>query len=390
MGNDWSTRAKPAKKQVSSSHNYSGWHTDKATTGMTSLLAPKPFPDFIPKPTFPEFDPTLFLVDIGAKDVNFSNSVKKKKQSSITTSQVFVYGPDKMRYFLKFRAANPEFTFFYAKERPAVEAQKTRSSQAHAIEKFVKLKDGVLNRNFYRKAFVITPNQPMQSSQEPNNQCDENLESQIFIEKDDMEFLISIRGDLTATSQLKYKAPFNYLGLCRASLLIKIDPEGDVCRVCFNLVDVVCANVLPKTSRGCQTTDPYVYYKTRGILSSFMYVPVPLSTYLYKDPLPDIRLQSHRQLMRGVEPEWMTEVRRKRLCQPKKVKIDPRYPGSLVSSITVEYGGYTYKACTGLLRAKLIRGFPLYDEFVRTHLSEEEKFPEKFFDSPDNSSFLKI
>lgn len=357
---------------------------------MSSLLAPKPFPEFIPKSTFPEFDPTLFLVDIATNDINLNNPVKKKKQNSMATSRIFIYGPDKIRYFLQFRAANPEFTFIYARDRPAAEAQKTRSSQAHAIEQFVKLKDGMLNRKFYKKAFVITANQPKNSSQETSFQCDENFESQIFIEKDEMEFLISIKGDLTATSQFKYEAPPNYLGLCRASLLMKIDPESDICRVCFDLVDVVYANILPKMSRSCQTTDPYVYFKTRGILSSFVYVPVPLSTYLYKDPMPDIRLQSHRQLMRGVEPEWMTEVRRKRLCQPKKVKTDPRYPGSLVSSFIVEHGGYAYKSCTGLLRAKLIRGFPLYDEFVRTHLSEDEKFPEKFYDSPDNSSFLKI
>ncbi|VDK38063.1 unnamed protein product [Taenia asiatica] len=379
MGNDWSTRAKPEKK-----------HTDKTAPRVSSLSASKPFPEFIPKPTFPEFDPTLFLVDIGANDVNLSNPIKKKKQNNITTSQIFVYGPNKIRYFLQFRAANPEFTFIYSKARPAAEAQKTRSSQTHAIEKFVKLKDGMLNRKFYRKAFIITANRPTKFSQEPSLQCDENFESQIFIEKDNMEFLISIKGDLTATSQFKYEAPSNYLGLCRASLLMKIDSEGDICRVSFDLVDVVYANVLSRISRSCQTTDPNVYYKTRGILSSFMYVPVPLSTYLYKDPMPDIRLQSHRQLMRGAEPEWMTEVRRKRLCQPKKVKIDPRYPGSLVSSFIVEHGGYAYKACTGLLRAKLIRGFSLYDEFVRTHLAEEEKLPEKFYDLPDNSSFLKI
>ncbi|VDM22010.1 unnamed protein product [Hydatigera taeniaeformis] len=390
MGNDWSTRTKSEKKQVLSSHSYCKWYKNGTTSRIPSFLAPNPFPQYVTNPTFPEFDPTLFLVDIGAKDVNLNNLMKKKKQTNIATSRLFIYGPNKIRYLLQFRAANAEFSFVYAKDRPAAECQKTRSSQTHGIEKFVKINEGILNRNFYRKEFIPTSNQPKKFTREHIHQCDENLESQIFVEKDGMEFLISIRGDLTAASQFKYEAPSNYLGSCRASLLIRIDSEGDVCRVCFDLVDVNYGNILSKTSRGCQTTDPYIYYKTRGITNSFIYVPVPLSTYLYRDPMPGIRLHSHKQLMRGVEPEWMTEVRRKRLCHPKKVKADPRYPGSLVSSFIVEYGGYAYKACTGLLRARLIRGTQLYDEFVRTHFSEGEKFPEKFYDLPDNSSFLRL
>ncbi|CDI98438.1 conserved hypothetical protein [Echinococcus multilocularis] len=390
MGNDWSARTKSEKGQVLSSQSYGEWSPSKTAARFPSFLAPRPFPDFVPNFTFPKFDPTLFLADIGAKDINLNNLVKKKRQNSVPKSRLFVYGPDKTRYLMQFRPANPEFTFVYAEDRPAVEAQKTRSTQSHAIEKFVRLKDGILNSNFYKRTFIIATNQPKTSSQVPSLHWDENFESQIFIEKDGMEFLLSIKGDLTVATQFKYEAPFNYLGLCRASLLMKIDSEGDICRVCFDLVDLDCARIILKTSKSSQTTDPYIYYKMRGIIGSSVYVPVPLSTYFYKDPMTGIRLQSHRQLLRGVEPEWMTEVRRKRLCRPKKAKADPRYPGSLVSSFIVEQGGYVYKACTGLLRAKLIHGFPLYDEFVRTHLSEEEKFSEKSLDLSDNPSFLKI
>lgn len=295
-------------------------------------------------------------------------------------SRLFIFGPNNARYLMQFRASNPDFTFLNVSDRITFEPQETRSTQAYAVEKFVATDNSRLSCKFFNKEFVATSREPKKRPKKPTLTYDEHSESQIYISKDGVEFILSFKGDLTVTSQFMYDAPFNRFGWCRASLLMKIMPEGDVCRVSFDIKDLDFANVTLRRSRGCQTTDPFTYYKTRGATNSPMYVPVPLSTYFYRDPMVSIRLRNHQQWLKGIEPDWMAEVRRERICRQRKLKSDSSYPGSLVSNFIIERGGYIFKACTGILRAKLLRGFSQYDEFVRKHFSEKETSPEQFYD----------
>lgn len=343
----------------------------------TEFVPPKTFPTFVPKATYPIFNPTMLLVDKGVSNRNTSNRVKKKKQKNDLISKLHVFGPDQSRYLVTFRAANPQFNFVETRERPATETQRTRATQAFAVPKYVREKDLELYGRYFKKEFSKPRDEPRIKVQKHFDPCPENLESFILIEKDDMTFKVTLQGDLTFATQLSNKGQVDKLGHCRASIMMKVAEEGDVARVSFHMKDLNFTRMYLRSrfSRGCQTVDPYTYYRLNAAIKSSAYIGVPRSTYLYKDPMIAIRCRNFEQFLKGEEPDWMEEVRRERLCRPDDAEKAVQYPGTLTSSFVVERRGYVFKACTGPLKAKLLRGYNLYDEFVRTHsASEKEKF----------------
>ncbi|KAM7535379.1 hypothetical protein Aperf_G00000098420 [Anoplocephala perfoliata] len=343
----------------------------------SKFVPPRTFPAFSPKATYPVFNPTMFPVGKSISNRHVNNPVKEKKLKNNPMSKLYVFGPDQCRYLVTFRAMNPHFHFVETKERPATETQRTRATQAFSIPKYVPEKEIELHGKYFKKEFSKPRDEPKVKVQKHCAPCPENLESVILIEKDDMKFKVTLQGYLTFAAQLSNKEQVDNLGHCRASIVMKVAEEGDVARVNFQMEDLNFARMYIKSrlSRGCQTVDPCTYFKLNSALKSAGFIGVPRSTYIYIDPMIAIRCRNLAQFLKGEEPDWMEEVRRERLCRPCDAEKGAQYPGALMSSFIVERSGYMFKACTGPLKAKLLRGYSLYEEFVRIHsVSEKGKF----------------
>ncbi|VDD75468.1 unnamed protein product [Mesocestoides corti] len=389
MGSNWSAQvhAQEVKKAEDCSTEIPNPGGDLPR--QPSLPLPPDFPEFIPNIKPPASEPTSFQVDFTEEDAKFSKTLGKKPKP-MTKSRLYLFVPGKGHYLMRFHAVNPRFSFVHAKSRPAVESQTTRASQVFATEKFVKTRHPECAFPFYIKNYTTPIHGLKRRRQPPSQTWDSGFDGKIFLRKDNMEFVLPINGDLTVASRLKHGVQPNESGCCRASLLMKVDSDGDICRVRFDLEDMEFVAVLLRTSRGCQTEDPYIYHKMRGSIKPVVYIPLPLSTYIYHDPMASIRQRNHQHAVNGIEPPWMAKVRRERLCRTRETKVGGNYSGVLLSTFTVERGGYVMQACTGLLKARITYGHSFYDDFVRTHCSEENVYEEDFHDLLSARRLLKI
>lgn len=389
MGSNWSTHTRaeglPRRRETKNKNNCAGRPSFAGDVpSFPTVSVGSAFPKFI-HPEYPKFNPTLFFVDITTKDVACSRKMERRRRVAPPRSKIYLYSPNDGHFMMTFTATNPEFVFVHVKDRPATEEQNTRSTQARSNTKIVKSKHPSYVFPLHAKTYASddTCSGDTAVSNNTNNNTtkptvstsgSERFDGKITITKDDMKFILPIKGEIGIGKQFRHSNSNNEIGNCCASLLVKVDSDGDICRINFDIDDIEFATVLLKTSRGCQASDQRMYYKTKGTIKPVIYVALPISTYVYQDPMVQIKSKNRRQHLNGFEPAWMAETRRERVQHLHRVEEKPEYQGVMPSSFVVERGGYVLRAKTGILRAKVADGIALYDEFVRAHSSDLSKY----------------
>ncbi|VDL89272.1 unnamed protein product [Schistocephalus solidus] len=374
MGSNLSTRGKgyEATWQYSNSNaqdNKPIFH--KYTPGHSS-----PAQDAVP-PDYPAFAPTLYFVDLTASDLNFSNKSLKIQEHRVEKSMLYLNTAKDGLLMLNFRTANPVFDFLKTQERPAMNFRNTKAAQVYARQYFKQaIIPGIGIPMRIRKWYIAGPG-PMPLSYDPEKLekgRDTSLDGEIYIEKDDLTFILPILGPLDVAFQFKQASTGGEeqkRNTNRASILTNLGE--DICRISFDITEAKFAAVKMKQSRACQSVDRVAFFKNMSVLNTEVYVPIPMSTYSYDDPIVHLRRENRKRRDAGLEPIWMEEARLKRVQMFDGLDEVKSYGVSNSSLFEIERQGYVLKMRTGVMRGYLVEGEDLYEEFVQAHIYSDEE-----------------
>ncbi|VDQ05541.1 unnamed protein product [Trichobilharzia regenti] len=146
----------------------------------------------------------------------------------------------------------------------------------------------------------------------------------------------------------------------------------DIIRIHFILID---CNIKPITcfnSRGCQSVEKYAYIKMWPINSKKpTYCAIPLSTYIYHDPMISVRKYNTMLRRIGSEPGWMIEQRRERHQQfltSAQFNKTTNNQCNHTSFIHFVMNGYRVKLiCSNYLNTIIVNGQTIYKDFVEAN-----------------------
>lgn len=377
MGNTWSSEANTRKEILwdrRTDDDQKKWLDSNDLSRNTNAA----FSNVLPI-DYPKFTPTLYFVDLTREDLNFSHSLANSN-TAISKSYIYLKSQNNEYFHLTFSVKNPEFTFVRTRERPSLDVRNSKASQActESINHRKKKKCN-LNLNFHENELKASCSDVIRHFTTPisSTKSRNRFDGKIFIAQDEIQFVLPISGGLSVSEQFqKFQdteeaevraSNSDCLSENRASLLFNFG-KNDLCRVNFEMETLKCTTVRLKTSRGIQADDPYTYIKTKTHSQKLVYIPIPITNYMYEDPRKKLRRISDYQMRSGIKPHWVEEVRKARVRQYREeaCKLKKGFR-QLPSAFFVQKGGHIIKMQTGVLRAHIFRGEHLYEEFVRSN-----------------------
>ncbi|BHF73116.1 hypothetical protein SprV_0401619200 [Sparganum proliferum] len=332
--------------------------------------------DSVP-PDYPSFAPTLYFVDLTASDLNFSNKSLTISENQVDKSTLYLTTPKDGLLMLTFRTANPVFTFLKTQERPAMNYRNTKAAQVNGRPYFKQALIPGIGLPMRIRKWYIAGSGPMPLSYDPEKLekgRDTSLDGEIYIDKDDLTFILPILGALEVAFQFKQASTAGEEQkriVNRASVLTNLGE--DICRISFDITEAKFAAVKMKLSRGCQSVDRVAFFKNISVINTEVYVPIPMSTYSYYDPTIELRRRNRKRREAGLQPTWMEAVRLKRIQMFEGTDEIKSYGTSNSSLFEIERQGYILKMRTGVLRGYLVEGEDLYEEFVQAHILSDEE-----------------
>ncbi|VDN10464.1 unnamed protein product, partial [Dibothriocephalus latus] len=341
-------------------------------TPSSSSPAQNPVP-----PDYPAFAPTLYFVDLTASDINFSNKSLTITENKVEKSMMYISTAKDGLIMLSFRTANPVFNFLKTQERPALNYRNNKFSQVCGKEYLKQaLIPGTGIPMRIRKWYITEP-PPMPLIYDPAKLAkgrDTSLDGEIIIDKDDVSFILPVLGPLEVAFAFKQAANTSEEQKAfsnRASILTHLGK--DICRINFDITEARFANVKMKLSRATQCHDSMAFFKNKSVFNNEVYVPIPMSTYDYEDPMIELRKENRKRRDAGLEPTWMEETRNKRKEMFESSDELKTYGATNSSLLEIERSGVMLKMRTGVMHGYILEGEDLYDEFVEYQIHGEEE-----------------
>ncbi|CDS36742.1 conserved hypothetical protein [Echinococcus multilocularis] len=163
----------------------------------------------------------------------------------------------------------------------------------------------------------------------------------------------------------------------KARLLVRLG--NDLFRVYFDLIDCIVTRLSEHKSLAVQTENHMII---RQFFSHFtnkrVNLQLPESTYVYHDPMVEIRRVNHYFANLNIAPLWKYQMYQKRITQMREHttlegeigKVLKRARGS-----TVTFDGFDtiVTAIGGLMHGIVVRGDDAYEAKIHTFLGDEKK-----------------
>ncbi|CAL8072028.1 unnamed protein product [Calicophoron daubneyi] len=351
------------------------------------------------KPDAESFQPTLYVNDIKPEDAPPEDG--QKETLAVPVSTVHLESNRGKRYQMTFKAKDPEFYFLYVHRRKSPDGSTQKASQACSTDYFVEVRDlrcqkFVMRMKRYRIASCsqsidgdnneedsVQASKPSKIGKHRNK--DTETLSHIYVEKDGILFLLTanfVQVEIAQTFQeeplateiqtsTEYKKGTYNSEPNRASLVARVNK--DLMRVRFVLDEMEIKPISVYVSRGAQCSERYAYVKfVPESGNKVAFCAVPLSTYMYRDPMMAVRRKNDARRRIGLDPKWLVEERKKRLQQTAAhMTQSQESPEATRSVIVFELNGHRVKLRCGHMTASLIDGGDVYDDFVLSNKTEQ-------------------
>lgn len=160
----------------------------------------------------------------------------------------------------------------------------------------------------------------------------------------------------------------------RAQLLVRF--RNDILRVRFDLADCEVSKLPERKSLAVQTdTRMVIRQQFSPFTRKMVNLQIPESTYIYRDPMPDIRRLNHHFTTLQISPLWKYEIFQKRISELRAnnsmeadiAKVIKRSRGSV---IVFEGFDAIATASGGLLCARVMKGRGSYEDKIHYFLGD--------------------
>ncbi|BHF65352.1 hypothetical protein SprV_0200836200 [Sparganum proliferum] len=204
---------------------------------------------------------------------------------------------------------------------------------------------------------------------------------------------LPVTDDVKATME-RLRMPSSDSAKNRAQLLVRYN--NDVLKISFGLSECSLSRLPERKSLAIQTEAKVVLRSEYcPVAQKMVYIPIPESTYYYKDPMIDIRrLNDHFARMK-IHPLWKHEMFHKRVSamrgsgtiEQMVEKVLKRSRGSI---LVFEGFNAVATAIGGLLCARVSDGAQLYESKMHTYLGNIEQEPSPKEVNVSSSAELQI